>query len=546
MKLGVTLDILNQKATPAFYADTLANRPAAGFTGRVFISTDTYDLYRDTGTAWVLLSPANTGTITGGGSLYRVGIWTSTTNLGESNNLVFDYSTNRLGINTNAPTASLDVHGTTNVIAQLNQLTTGQNALLTFQDNSVGKWRLGNIYNAAANDFGIVDILNSLQRFTIKNTGQTFIGTETTSSGLLVVNSSTADNQIVAIGANAPSIRINNGSAAKQVGIGISTATNNFIQGSADRDFCIFNGSTTAASPMLFGIYDTGLTNVQEAARFSAARNFLVGKVTDSGEKFQVSGSSSLGGVISNTIPLNSTTNLATPITNTVGSVNTIHFDLLNSSHRFSIIRNNSGNRNIVQFTDTNLYFSRGNLDTNGGGINRFEDVLNISTQIYSNNSGTRLGQIRFDVGGGGTSYIFSTNNWGINTATDAGFRLDVNGTARVQGQLVVVNGVASTFSGGITIGGFVNVNGAAQSVAGLNTTRFCAATDAMIGNANAPDASSVLELRNTTKGFLPPRMTTAQKNAIVTPATGLMVYDTTLNKLCVYTGATWETITSV
>jgi hypothetical protein len=40
--------------------------------------------------------------------------------------------------------------------------------------------------------------------------------------------------------------------------------------------------------------------------------------------------------------------------------------------------------------------------------------------------------------------------------------------------------------------------------------------------------------------------MTTAQKNAIVTPATGLMVYDTTLNKLCVYTGATWETVTSV
>lgn len=293
MKLGVTLDILNQKATPAFYADTLANRPAAGFTGRVFISTDTYDLYRDTGTAWVLLSPANTGTITGGGSLYRVGIWTSTTNLGESNNLVFDYSTNRLGINTNAPTASLDVHGTTNVIAQLNQLTTGQNALLTFQDNSVGKWRLGNIYNAAANDFGIVDILNSLQRFTIKNTGQTFVGTETTSSGLLVVNSSTADNQIVAIGANAPSIRVRNAgtSPTQQFGLGLATATNNFIQGSASGDFCLFNGSTTA-SPILFGVYDAGAGNVQEAARISAARNFLIGTTTDAGQKLQVVGTS--------------------------------------------------------------------------------------------------------------------------------------------------------------------------------------------------------------------------------------------------------------
>ena len=58
--------------------------------------------------------------------------------------------------------------------------------------------------------------------------------------------------------------------------------------------------------------------------------------------------------------------------------------------------------------------------------------------------------------------------------------------------------------------------------------------------------ASAILNAESTTKGFLPPRMTTAQKNLIATPAAGLMVYDTTLNKLCVYTGAGWETITSI
>jgi hypothetical protein len=40
--------------------------------------------------------------------------------------------------------------------------------------------------------------------------------------------------------------------------------------------------------------------------------------------------------------------------------------------------------------------------------------------------------------------------------------------------------------------------------------------------------------------------MTTAEKNAIATPAAGLMVYDTTLNKLCVRTATAWETITSI
>ena len=56
---------------------------------------------------------------------------------------------------------------------------------------------------------------------------------------------------------------------------------------------------------------------------------------------------------------------------------------------------------------------------------------------------------------------------------------------------------------------------------------------------------SSLFTLNSTTLGFLPPRMTTVQKTAIATPAAGLVVYDTTLNKLCVFTTA-WETITSV
>jgi hypothetical protein len=60
-----------------------------------------------------------------------------------------------------------------------------------------------------------------------------------------------------------------------------------------------------------------------------------------------------------------------------------------------------------------------------------------------------------------------------------------------------------------------------------------------------SPNANSVLDLSSTTKAFLPPRMTTAQKAAIASPTAGMIVYDTTLNKLCVYTTA-WETITSV
>ena len=61
--------------------------------------------------------------------------------------------------------------------------------------------------------------------------------------------------------------------------------------------------------------------------------------------------------------------------------------------------------------------------------------------------------------------------------------------------------------------------------------------------NTTTDVASSKLTIESTTQGFLPPRMTTTQKNAIATPATGLMVYDTTLNLMALYNGTTWITL---
>jgi hypothetical protein len=58
------------------------------------------------------------------------------------------------------------------------------------------------------------------------------------------------------------------------------------------------------------------------------------------------------------------------------------------------------------------------------------------------------------------------------------------------------------------------------------------------IGTA-APDASSALEISSTTQGFLPPRMSQEQISSI-TPAEGLIVYNTTTKKPNYYNGATW------
>jgi hypothetical protein len=69
------------------------------------------------------------------------------------------------------------------------------------------------------------------------------------------------------------------------------------------------------------------------------------------------------------------------------------------------------------------------------------------------------------------------------------------------------------------------------------NTTRY----PITLGAATKAVASAQLEMISTSQGFLPPRMTTTQKNAIASPAAGLVLYDSTTNKLCCYNGSTWN-----
>jgi hypothetical protein len=59
------------------------------------------------------------------------------------------------------------------------------------------------------------------------------------------------------------------------------------------------------------------------------------------------------------------------------------------------------------------------------------------------------------------------------------------------------------------------------------------------------PNAAAALDVTSTTQGFLPPRMTTTERNAITSPPAGLMIYNTTTNKLNVRTASSWEAVTS-
>jgi hypothetical protein len=65
--------------------------------------------------------------------------------------------------------------------------------------------------------------------------------------------------------------------------------------------------------------------------------------------------------------------------------------------------------------------------------------------------------------------------------------------------------------------------------------------------DGSAPNGSAMLDVSSTTKGFLAPRMTMAQRMAISTPATGLTVYQTDGNKgLYCYDGSACQMQTKV
>ncbi len=68
---------------------------------------------------------------------------------------------------------------------------------------------------------------------------------------------------------------------------------------------------------------------------------------------------------------------------------------------------------------------------------------------------------------------------------------------------------------------------------------QLCLYAQVGIGTAT-PDASAKLDVSSTTQGFLPPRMTTTQRDAFAGPATGLTIYNTTIKAFQVYNGTAW------
>jgi hypothetical protein len=154
-----------------------------------------------------------------------------------------------------------------------------------------------------------------------------------------------------------------------------------------------------------------------------------------------------------------------------------------------------------------------------------------------------------------------ATGNWRIGaTGSDSGFKLDVIGTVRLYPRGFINGGFEFTFNDVYNIMNanshtYLSSNYTMMVGAGNNSFTFIGVnkddniTPVLIGynswQSNISSASAILDVRSTTRGFLQPRMTTGQMNAISSPANGLTVFNTTDSSIYLYRNTTsgWKSL---
>ncbi len=58
-----------------------------------------------------------------------------------------------------------------------------------------------------------------------------------------------------------------------------------------------------------------------------------------------------------------------------------------------------------------------------------------------------------------------------------------------------------------------------------------------------SPSPTALLDLSSSNKGLLPPRLSTTERDAIQTPVAGLVIYNSSINKLQYFNGTTWSNV---
>lgn len=236
----------------------------------------------------------------------------------------------------------------------------------------------------------------------------------------------------------------------------------------------------------------------------------------------------------------------------------------LYGSNATALVLQDAVSQKELRLNDGNLSF------TNSSGTSHFYIANAGEIGIGSTSlTGYNL-RISKSIAGAATSYGISVDGSVTSTASSAAngvfVQLPVSGAFTLPSLAYFRASGAGAFSGaaittqyGFTTGGGLNAatnNYCFHSSLAAATGRWNLYMEGTANNylagvltvgTTSPNASAKVQIDTTTQGFLPPRMTSAQRTAIASPATGLVVYQTDgAEGLYVKKAAAWALITAV
>jgi hypothetical protein len=245
-------------------------------------------------------------------------------------------------------------------------------------------------------------------------------------------------------------------------------------------------------------------------------------------------------------------------------SIGTASMALNASGAQNTVMGANAIEKNISGSNNTVLGFSAGKYFSNLVSSSTENSYLNNSVLIGASSRTLALNSINEVVIGynavGNGSNTIQLGNTDISNVKTSGTitagTITYPNTSGSINQVLTTNGsgtaswatvAAANAAAGTLTGTTLNSTVTGSSLTSVGTlTSATINGKVIVGASSAASSSAVLEASSTTQGFLPPRMTYAQKTAIVSPSQGLIIYCTNCGangEVEVYNGAAWTHI---
>lgn len=229
-----------------------------------------------------------------------------------------------------------------------------------------------------------------------------------------------------------------------------------------------------------------------------------------------------IGGTLSNQTDLQNALNAKQETLVSGTNIKTINSTSLLGSGDITIQANPSGGAGAIQFSDGSAFASDSNLFWDNTNKRLAVGTITPSATCHIKGSGSTSA----------TTSLLVQNSSGNNALTIKDDLSAIFGSG-----LTTNKDLLFQRSDGLEVMTYANAPHVLDFGAGLGRVRF---QGEKVSIGGLPNASAALTIQSTTRGFLPPVMTTTQKNAISSPAAGLQVYDTTLNQMSYYNGTSW------